>query len=99
MKLGQKRLDKLQAGLNVEALPVWGEGYLLPPMCNCTELYGLHPLSWLKRASGEVSGMALQKRMFQQLIDKKEESASGGARTPDPCLRRALLYPAELLTR
>jgi hypothetical protein len=27
------------------------------------------------------------------------ESASGGARTPDPCLRRALLYPAELLTR
>lgn len=25
--------------------------------------------------------------------------ASGGARTPDPCLRRALLYPAELLTQ
>lgn len=36
---------------------------------------------------------------YMQRMSKQVSGASGGIRTHDPCLRRAVLYPAELRMR
>lgn len=54
-------------------------------------------LKTLGSAVAVSSDTACRKVSFRPAV--KENGAPGGIRTHDPCLRRAVLYPAELLVQ